>query len=288
MKRNIIFIVAAFLTLFLSASCGRQCEYERISYLTLYNTAYDVREDIGQLNIPVLINNASGAEVQVAVKVEGETAEEGVHYEVVSPANGILTFSGDTDSLAVVIDITEDFIAEFILDKNFFVTVESMTDGLYTGAFTQAEVNIVDIDHPLFPFMGTWKGQLESYYGNGTYDVNFKVKSAKNDDTYSKLVVDAGINPYFVLNGYNKATYEAVVSGDYMTVLADQPCGYSDVVLLGFNHVNPEAADSNSDLVYELQEDGTLLLKTAYGAYTPSGRGYYELYLGGSIFTRQE
>lgn len=73
-----------------------------------------------------------------------------------------------------------------------------------------------------------------------------------------------------------------------MTVLADQPCGYSDVVVLGFNHVSPEAADSYSDIVYELQEDGTLLLKTAYGAYTPSGGGFYELYLGGSIYTRQE
>ena len=281
-------MVAAFLTLFFSASCSRQCEYERISYLTLYNTVYDIREDIGQLAIPVLINNASGAEVQVAVKIEGDTAEEGVHYDVVSPANGILTFSGDTDSLAVIIDISDDFVGEFILDKNFFITVESMTDGLYTGAFTQAEVNIVDIDHPLFPFMGTWKGTVEAMFQAPQYDVTFKVKSVKNDDTFSKLVVDAGINPYFVLNGFKTATYEAVVSGDYMSIIQDQPCGYSDVVVRGFNHVDPNQADSYSDVVYQRQEDGTLLLMTAYGAYTPAGGGFYELYLGGSTYTRQE
>lgn len=73
-----------------------------------------------------------------------------------------------------------------------------------------------------------------------------------------------------------------------MSIIQDQPCGYSDVVVRGFNHVDPNQADSYSDVVYQRQEDGTLLLMTAYGAYTPAGGGFYELYLGGSTYTRQE
>lgn len=281
-------MVAVFLTLFISASCSRKCEYERISYLTLYDTSYDVYEDVGQISVPVMINNATGAEVQVAVSVEGETAEEGVHYEVISPVNGILTFSGDTDSLSVVIEISDQFIGEFIQDKNFKVSVASMTDGLYAGAFTEADVNIVDIDHPLFPFIGTWRGQLESYFENGIYDIAFKVKSDPKDNTFSKLKVDANINPYFANAGYNKAVYEAVVTGDQMAVGAEQPVGYDDVVILGFNTTSPETADNYSNIIYQLQEDGTLLLTTAFGAFTPSGGGFYELYLGGSVYTRDE
>ena len=280
-------MVAAALTLLLSASCSRKVEYERISYLTLYDVAYDINEDIGQLAVPVLINNATGAEVQVAVTVTDDSAEAGVHYEVVSPANGILTFSGDTDSLAVIIEISDEFIGEFIQDKSFTVSVASMTDGLFTGAFTEAYVNIIDIDHPLFPFIGTWEGTMYGMFQAATYDTSFKVKSNKDDDTFSKLIVDAYINPYFTMNGFKTATYDAVVKDGVMTVGADQPCGYSDVVLLGFDAADPNNASSYDDVHYEKQEDGTLLQANAFGAYTPGGGGFYEIYLGGAVFTRK-
>lgn len=280
-------MVAAALTLFLSASCSRKVEYERISYLTLYDVAYDINEDIGQLSVPVLINNASGAEVQVAVTVTPDSAEEGVHYNVVSPANGILTFSGDTDSLAVVIEISDAFIGEFIQDKAFTVSVASMTDGLFSGAFTEAYVNIIDIDHPLFPFIGTWEGTMNGLFQAPTYETSFKVKSNKDDTTFSKLIVDAYINPYFTANGIKTATYDAVVRDGVMTVGAEQPVGYSDVVLLGFDAADPNNASSYDDVHYEKQEDGTLLQANAFGAYTPSGGGFYEIYLGGAVFTRK-
>lgn len=280
-------MVAAALTLFLSASCGRKIEYERISYLTLYDVTYDINEDIGQLVVPVIINNATGAEVQVAVTVTGDSAEEGVHYDVVSPANGILTFSGDTDSLAVLIDISDSFVGEFIQDKSFTVSVASMTDGLFAGAFTEANVNIIDIDHPLFPFIGTWEGTMYGMFQSPTYETSFKVKSNKDDTTFSKLLVDAYINPYFTSAGIKTAEYDAVVSNGVMTVGAEQPVGYDDVVLLGFDTADPNDASSYDDVHYVRQEDGTLLQANAFGAYTPGGGGFYEIYYGGAVFTRK-
>lgn len=280
-------MVAAALTLFLSASCGRKIEYERISYLTLYDVTYDINEDIGQLVVPVIINNATGAEVQVAVTVTGDSAEEGVHYDVVSPANGILTFSGDTDSLAVLIDISDSFVGEFIQDKSFTVSVASMTDGLFAGAFTEANVNIIDIDHPLFPFIGTWEGTMYGMFQSPTYETSFKVKSNKDDTTFSKLLVDAYINPYFTSAGIKTAEYDAVVSNGVMTVGAEQPVGYDDVVLLGFDTADPDDASSYDDVHYVRQEDGTLLQANAFGAYTPGGGGFYEIYYGGAVFTRK-
>ena len=76
------------------------------------------------------------------------------------------------------------------------------------------------------------------------------------------------------------------VDGNQLIIYAEQPCGYSDVVLLGFDAADPNAASSYDHARFQLQEDGTLVVLTAYGAYTPSGGGFYEIYLGGAVFTK--
>ena len=106
MKRNILFFIAAVSALLLSVSCDRKYEYQELTYATLYKTSYSVAEDVEQLKVPVLLNNASGSEVQVSVKLTAGSAEEGTDYELISPASGVLTFFFFFDSLAVVIFFT--------------------------------------------------------------------------------------------------------------------------------------------------------------------------------------
>ena len=286
MKRNLIFFFAAVCTL-LAASCGRKVEYHFDSYATMYSSACTVAENVGEIKVPVLIKNATGAEVQVSVKVTEGTAEEGVDYEVISPASGLLTFSGETDSLAVVIKIN-GFEGEFTGTKNFTVNIASATEGLPVGLFAQTKVTIDDLDHPLAAFIGQWKGELAGYFGNWPAgETTINVKADPNGDPFKDLIFDGGINPYFLAAVGVNPDFSAKVNGNVATVLAEQPCGYSDVVTLGFNAADPGAADSYDDIHFELQEDGTLKLLNAYGAYTPSGGGFYEIYLGDVVFTKQ-
>ena len=188
MKRNSILFVAAFMTLLLSVSCGRNAEYVTSSYVTLHKTSYSISEEIGELKIPVLLKNAGGADAQVIVKVVEDTALEGVDYEIVSPANGILYFSGQTDSLDIVIEITP-FRGEegFTLDKDFSVEIQSVTDGIHLGSLAKTNITIVDLDHPLAPFVGEWTGVMTGKFDGTQYETTFKISSVRKDDTYVSL-----------------------------------------------------------------------------------------------------
>ena len=287
MKRNIILFVAATVTLLLAASCNRKVEYQYEKYATLYHSSFSVAENSGELRIPVLVNNTKGADVQVSVKIAEGTAEEGVDYEVVSPANGILSFSGDTDSLDVVINLLTPALGEFTGAKNFTVSIASATEGVGVGLISSANVLIDDIDHPLAAFIGKWTGELKGYFGNwpgGATTIN--ITADPEGDPFTDLFFDGGINPYFLAAVGANPAFSAKVDGDTAVVFAEQPCGYSDVVTLGFNAADPGAADSYDHAYFQLKEDGTLVLLNAYGAYTPSGGGFYEIYLGGAVFTK--
>lgn len=286
MKRNILLFVAAAFTLLLSVSCNRECGYEYQRYATLYQTSYSVSETVGELRIPVIVNNAGGSDSQVSIKVDAGKAVEGVDFEVVTPANGILNFTSGVDTLEVVVNITS-FEGEFTGAKDFRISIASATEGVTVSPFNVASVVIQDLDHPLAPFIGTWTGTMPAMFQSPTYDATFVVTTPEDDDTFTKLVIDAGINPYFILNGINGATYNAVVEENTAVVAQDQSCAYSDVVLRGFNNADPDAADAYDDLYFELQDDGSLKLLNAFGPYTAAGGGFYEIYLGGAVFTKK-
>lgn len=286
MKRNIILFVAAAVTLLLAASCNRKVEYQYEKYATLYHSSFTVAENAGELRIPVLVKNTKGADVQVSVKIAEGTAVEGVDYEVVSPANGILSFSGDTDSLDVVINLLTPALGEFTGAKNFNVSVASATEGVGVGLISNANVIIDDIDHPLAAFIGTWTGDMLGMFQSAKWPTTITISADPNGDPFTDLIFDGGINPYFVAAIGANPSFTAKVDGAVATVLAEQPMGYSDVVLLGFDHADPDAAANYDNAHFELQEDGTLVQLNAFGAYTPSGKGFYEIYLGGAVFTK--
>ena len=289
MKRNIILFVAAAFALLSMASCNRKVEYQFETYATLYHSSFNVKEDAGEYSIPVLIENATGADVQVAVKIDEGKAVEGVDYEVISPANGILSFSGETDSLTVVVKIFDTFVGEFTGTKDFTVSISSATAGVNVGTVSSAKVMIDDIDHPLNAWIGKWTTpKLVGFFGNwpgGGTEIN--ISADPEGDPFTDLYVDGGINPYFLAAIGANPSFSAKVNGNQLVVLAEQPCGYSDVVLLGFNAPDPNSADSYDHARFEMKADGTLELLNAYGAYTPSGGGFYEIYLGGAVFTKQ-
>lgn len=275
------------MTLFMSASCNRKAVVESYSYVTLYDTEFSVKENAGELRIPVILQNPTGAEAQVSVKFVDDTAQEGVDYEIVSPANKLIFFSGETSTSEIVLSITS-FEGEFTPpDKEFTISIESLTPGVENGTVSSALVTIVDLDHPLAPYIGTWTGTMYGMYQMPKYETSIKIKSVKNDDTYSKLRFSGDINPYFMMNGFD-ATYQAVLTNGQVVLANNQSAGYDDAVIRGFDHADPNKASAYTGPTYELDEDGNLVQLYAFGAYTPGGGGFYEIYLGGATFTREE
>ena len=288
MKRNIILFVAAAFALLSMASCNRKVEYQFDTYATLYHSSFTVKEDAGEYSIPVLIQNAKGGDLQVAVNIAEGKAVEGVDYEVISPVNGILSFSGETDSLAVVVKIFDTFVGEFTGTKDFTVSISPATQGLTMGTISSARVMIDDLDHPLAAWIGSWTGEMTGFFGNWPKGATtFTVSADPEGDPFSDLIVSGGINPYLVAAAGANPDYSAKVVDNQLVVAAEQPCGYSDVVLLGFNAPDPNSADSYDHARFEMQQDGTLVQANAFGAYTPSGGGFYEIYLGGAVFTKE-
>lgn len=288
MKKIFNILTVAVLVL-LMGSCDRKAEFDHETFATFNAVKYDLAENVGKVTIPVSIYNPTGAEVQVTVATLDGKAVKGTDYNVISPASGVLTFSGDVHTLDIEIEITS-LEGEFTGSKDFKVQIASATSGLSVGNLNTANVTIIDLDHPLSAFIGGWVGTIASmgYQGIPSFDTEFNISADPADETFTKVIVDTGIDPFFYGMGLSSATYSAVVvDGKELVIIAEQPNGYDDVILLGFDNVDPAAASSYDHIRMVLNEDGTLTLTTAYGAYTPGGGGFYEIYLGGAVFTKK-
>lgn len=134
-------------------------------------------------------------------------------------------------------------------------------------------------------FAGIWKGSVIGSRSN--YEVTFKISIPEGDAASTNVVVSAEINPYFFISGIDQVTYEGEVQGNKLIVRTEQPAGYGDAILVGFNHEDPAKASQYDDISFILNEDGTLTQPYAYGVYTASGGGYYEYYYGGVIYTKE-
>lgn len=290
MKRNILTYVAFASVLILSVACNRKVEYVYDTYVTMYNTSYTINENVGQLKVPVILRNASGSEVQVSVKLNEGKALEGVDYELIEPASGILTFSGETDSLAVVIGITE-FKGEFTGSKNFTIDITSLSENIYMGSYSRADVNINDLDHPMAPVLGSWSGTTtEELYGSAI-NMIFEIASDPNKpEEFDKLLITT-YDP-FVLSGL-KVNLEATATlnedgtGE-IVIPSDQPLGMDlnagPGVYKGVDAAEYGSASYYSDIVMALNADGTLTAINGYGVF--DNQYIYGFYMGGYTLTK--
>lgn len=295
MKRNILYIVMAFAAVCM-ISCDRTATYYAPAYASFYSNSYSVDETAGQVVIPVVLNNGSGSEVQISVSVaENSTAAEGVDYEIVSPASGLLTFSGDTDSLAVVVDI-KSHVGEFTGAKNLQFNLASLSDGVGLGVFSTASVSITDLDHPLSGtgLLGEWEGTLMFASNPPTpLPAVLKFSIDTEDETYTKMILEGWeVHPNYA--GYSipvSAVYDEKTSCVYVT--AGQTAwvvnDYYNFIFAALNDAGNAIVDLT--LAYD-KEAGTLTQMNMFGAYNTQGEtedelGFYSLYNPGTVFTKK-
>lgn len=286
--KKIFNIISVAVLVLMAASCDRKVEFQHETFATFYTNVYNVNEDAGKLTIPVVLYNPTGAEVQFSLGVVANGAEEGKDFEITSPANGILTFSGETDSLTVEIAISDEFVGEFTGGKNFKLQLASITEGYKVGSYNTASVTILDLDHPLAALIGEWEGTLVFADNAGTqFPTTLKMASIDSDETYTKLSV-SGLEPAYAQ--YVTTPLEAVY--DKATKILTIPAGQLgmyvnasyDFIFIGLdeawsNIVNPR-------FVYD-ETKNTLTQLDCFGVLDNKSGSIYSAYLPGAVFTKK-
>ena len=291
MKRNFIILVAAMFTL-LAVSCNRKVEYSYQTFATLYTTSYITNEGVGEIEIPVILFNSTGAESQVSVKLIEGKAKEGEDIELISPASGLLTFTGESDTLKVVVGITS-YEGELTGAKDFSVQISSISPETTVGNVNTAKVTINDLDHPLYPFFGMWKGTTyDEVLTKKDQAVKFEI--AEYPDDYTKLllytvdpVLSSVIGYTDEIKLYAKATINEDGTGQIVIPqgqstgldLGDGACVY-----LGLDAPSYFEASSFMDIVFNLNADGTVSVPNAYAVF--DDKYIYASYVGGFNLTK--
>ena len=286
-----IYIIAAALTLVLTASCNRKVGFEHETFATLDAVSYSVDETVGKLIVPVSIYNPTGAEVQISVSVDDVTATSGTDYDIVSPALGLLTFSGEETTKNIEIDIT-DFSGEFTGSKSFTIHIASVTEGVTVGSFSTASVKIKDLDHPLAMFIGEWSGSIDSYFDGGNIPITFTIKSNDDDATFSTLIIE-NLDPSYAAvggtaaNGVNIFTANVNKDKNQLTLAMGQPVGEPGYILVGMDSTHITTATGYQDITMNLTGD-TLVIPNGWGTTAADGSGYWiGIYGGPTELTRK-
>ena len=271
-----------------AGSCDRKVEFQHESFATFKTVSFNVNETESSLVVPVMIYNPTGAETQVSVTVSSNTAVEGTDFEVVNPANGILTFSAETDSLAVEIAISNDFVGEFTGTKSFSIQIASITEGVNVGNFNVATVNILDLDHPLSALIGEWNGTLTFADEAGSQmPTTLKMSSIDSDQTYTKLSI-TGLEPAYAQ--YVTTPLEGVFDKEtnILTIPAGQLGMYVssnyDFLFIGLDEswssiVNPR-------FLYD-EATCTLTQLDTFGVMDNNSGTIYSAYYPGAVFTKK-
>ena len=285
-------LVAAMLTL-LAVSCNRKVEYDYQTFATLYTTSYITNDGAGEIEIPVILYNSTGSDSQVLVKLIEGKAEINTDITLISPASGYLVFSGDTDTLMVKVGITS-YEGELTGSKDFSVQISSVSPETTVGNVNTAKVTINDLDHPLYPYFGSWSGStFEEAYTEKMQDVKFDIAEYPGD--YTKLLLTT-IDPMMSsIVGYTAPIQlyaNAVLNSDgtgQVVIPQGQATGfeysYGPWVYMGVDAPSFNDASSYTDIVFNLNADGTMTVPNAYGLF--DDQYIWASYVGGFNLTKK-
>lgn len=277
MKNIYLFISAIALLL---VSCDRKVEFKHETFATLSTVRYTVREDAGEFTIPVTIYNPTGDEVQLIVKTDDETAVQDVDYEIVTPANGVLTFSGDESQKDVVIKLNHN--KAFQKSKTFYLSIAATDENFVIGNLNTATCVIKDAEHPLDMFIGEWKGTALSVFDGTSYPLTVNISEDESDETYTKLKVD-GLEP-MQLSSVTPLSGVVNAEKTQLTISGGQQIGYLDAYSSFFTFYPFAIAGENLNMGEALTitlKDGALSLDSIYGClftYTDGNEYVWDAY----------
>lgn len=278
MMKNIYLFISAIALLLVS--CDRKVEFKHETFATLSTVRYTVREDAGEFTVPVTIYNPTGDEVQLIVKTDDETAVQDVDYEIVTPANGVLTFSGDESQKDVVIKLNHN--KAFQKSKTFYLSIAATDENFVIGNLNTATCVIKDAEHPLDMFIGEWKGTALSVFDGTSYPLTVNISEDESDETYTKLKVD-GLEPT-QLSSVTPLSGVVNAEKTQLTISGGQQIGYLDAYSSFFTFYPFAIAGENLNMGEVLTitlKDGALSLDSVYGClftYTDGNEYVWDAY----------
>ena len=140
------------------SSCNNVAEFETESFVSFSGKAYSVKEDAGEIKIPVILTASSPMTTTVAYQITGGDAIENKHFTMPN-RTGVITVSTDpaqSDSLVVCpIDST----GIFTKNKTIQFTLQTVNaEGVFLGNTSTCQITIIDVDAGLNLLVGHWAG----------------------------------------------------------------------------------------------------------------------------------
>lgn len=303
--KNIAKIIAAGSVLFALAACSHVAKYTTYDFVAIAATSYTVSESTATLVIPVCAYPENGeTNTTVTFDVKNGSAVAGTDFTF-TPANGVLTFSGEKAQ-----SITVNIIGhpgQFTGDLKFTVELKDASNDYEMNSYTKATVTIKDEDHPLVDMFGEYTmGGVTldtGGYINETWDMTMSVY--EGDVTRVWLDVTAPIFSAKYYGEYFKnlpAVY-AVVSSDKDTITIPYPqetaadpndlfSGVPDnnFYFYGWDDDAGAFIAEKGNIVFTKQEDGSYATEDFFGFSTPSETGglfYYWMNCWGAAFNKK-
>jgi len=279
--KNIAKIIAAGSVLFALAACSHVAKYTAEDFVALGGTSYSVSETTTTLIIPVTAYPQNGqSNTTVSFDVKNGSAVAGTDFTY-SPANGILTFSGE-ETQNITINIL-GHAGEFTGDLKFTVELKEASNDYTLSRYCKANVTIKDEDHPLVDMFGTYTtDNCFGYWGDDYRGHQITVAAYPDDITCLSI---SNLEPYLGSNGFI-GPVKGQLNDEHtlITIAAGQGTGASGIVYMGFDAPDPDDATATGDIYIVIQEDGSFLLPNAWGSM--SSAGWYEILLGGAVYKK--
>lgn len=142
------------------SSCSNKAEFHTADYVNFSNLTYTVKEDAGELKIPVTLHSGKTLSTTVTYTVASgdEYAVPGVDYTI--EGDGVLTVSNEKGAVCdsiVIKPISQKGVLQG--NKTIVLSIGQITaDGVYKGAIDKCTVTIIDVDGGINLLAGSWTG----------------------------------------------------------------------------------------------------------------------------------
>lgn len=263
MKKIVIFLSVAALSV-AAASCSNLNTEpsfdDRNAFVEFDKGSKVVKEDDGEISIPVTLCSLKGIEDAVSFEVKDGKAKAGTDFELVD-GTAVLNFDSSNRTRNIKIKVIEHK-GEYTGDLDFTIALKSAgTAGI--GMVKKCKVTIQDNDHPLANILGAYSASATAYSGS---PVTWNCNLTKDADDPTLVYWDAAI-PF--CEGYKGFEFIGTVNEEknQITFVAGQKCRQYDetpddfFALYGWYEEDGGIYLSEDDIVFTL-EDGEWVYKS--------------------------
>lgn len=179
-KSIIIFLFLAILGV---SSCSQKMDFKTASFVSFSSTKYTVKEDAGEIKIPVSVFSDKTLSTTVTYTLTSGEKFAKPSEDYTLEGTGVLNITnakGEISDSIVIKPVAK--VGEIQGNKTIEIVLGEVTeDGLYKGATSKCTVTIIDIDGGINLLVGSWSGSnLKSSKNDASIDWNIAL--VEDDD----------------------------------------------------------------------------------------------------------